>query len=205
MNHSSCVLNILTILQWHWSTACLSTGNHNWVGSNFAKNAGAGLVLRMTGGTQNGMTVLDQVKAAFERDWRSRSTKSLQGHREQQGKFGHLHQDRIHIGDKEEKERNEPLYLWTPHAFENLCADWLWGLTQNLKTTLPVAPPTEVTVTTFYPFTRCRLLTLLCCMTLKSNISIQIIYMYTGTSNILIMKSPWSPWSWSWHSQQSHM
>lgn len=95
----------------HSSTAYLSTGNHNWVGSNFANNAGAGLVLRMTDGAQNGATVLDQVKAAFERDWRSRSTKSLQGHRDQQARVGHLHQDKIHIRDKEEKERNEPLYL----------------------------------------------------------------------------------------------
>lgn len=111
MNHSSSVLYIFSILQQHFSTTFLSTGNHNWVGSNFANNAGAGLVLRMTDGAQNGGTILDQVKAAFERDWRSRSAKSLQGHRDPQGKLQHLHQDRIHIGGKEGKERNELLYL----------------------------------------------------------------------------------------------
>lgn len=89
----------------------MSTGNHNWVGSNFANNAGAGLVLRMTEAAQNGPTVLDQVKAAFERDWRSRSTKSLQVHRDQQGKVGHLRQDKIHDGEKREKEHNELFYL----------------------------------------------------------------------------------------------
>lgn len=65
----------------------------------------------MAEAAQDGVTVLDQVKAAFERDWRSRSTKSLQVHREQQGKVGHLRQDKIHNGDKWGKERNELFYL----------------------------------------------------------------------------------------------
>lgn len=87
------------------------TGSHNWVGSSFANNVGVGLVLRITDGAPNGATVLDQVKAAFERDWRSRFARSLQGRVDQQAKVSHLHQGKAHTGDKEEKERNEPLYL----------------------------------------------------------------------------------------------
>lgn len=89
----------------------MSTGNHNWIGSNFASNAGTGLVLRMMDTAQNGATLLDQVKAAFERDWRSRSTKSVQVHKDQQSKVGYLHQDKIHNGEKWEKEHNELFYL----------------------------------------------------------------------------------------------
>ncbi|XP_061588694.1 inactive phospholipase D5 [Cololabis saira] len=65
-------------------------GNHDWVGSDFAVNAGVGLVVKMKGGEDEGKTVLDHIKAAFERDWNSRYAKSLQGSKDQQGKYKHM-------------------------------------------------------------------------------------------------------------------
>ncbi|XP_026159656.1 inactive phospholipase D5 [Mastacembelus armatus] len=53
-------------------------GNHDWVGSEFAVNAGVGLVVRMTNSVKDkGMTILEHLKAVFERDWRSRYAKNL--------------------------------------------------------------------------------------------------------------------------------
>ncbi|KAK2919342.1 inactive phospholipase D5 isoform X2 [Channa argus] len=53
-------------------------GNHDWVGSDFAINAGVGLVIRMkTSLKDRGVTILEHLKAAFERDWGSRYAKSL--------------------------------------------------------------------------------------------------------------------------------
>lgn len=91
---------------------CLSTGNHDWVGSDFAVNAGVGLVVRMEDSDYNtGVTILDRVKATFDRDWRSRYAKNLQGNKDQQGKHRHLHQRKIHIETKEQNEWNDPLSL----------------------------------------------------------------------------------------------
>ncbi|KAG7214472.1 hypothetical protein INR49_023069, partial [Caranx melampygus] len=54
-------------------------GNLDWVGSDFAINAGAGLVVQMENSPKDrGVTILEHIKAAFERDWRSRYAKSLQ-------------------------------------------------------------------------------------------------------------------------------
>ncbi|XP_028265446.1 inactive phospholipase D5 [Parambassis ranga] len=84
-------------------------GNQDWVGSDFAVNAGVGLVVRMnTGLKDRGVTVLDQVRAAFERDWRSRYAKSLQGDKDQQDKYRHSHQGKYHV---EDHEWNHPLSL----------------------------------------------------------------------------------------------
>uniref|UniRef100_A0A3B5LZK6 Uncharacterized protein n=1 Tax=Xiphophorus couchianus TaxID=32473 RepID=A0A3B5LZK6_9TELE len=48
-------------------------GTHDWVGSDFAINAGVGLVVRMKDSTKDtGATILEHIKASFERDWRSR-------------------------------------------------------------------------------------------------------------------------------------
>uniref|UniRef100_A0A8C5HFR8 Inactive phospholipase D5-like n=1 Tax=Gouania willdenowi TaxID=441366 RepID=A0A8C5HFR8_GOUWI len=45
-------------------------GNHDWVGSDFVKNAGVGLVMKIkTRSTESRVTILDQLKAAYERDW----------------------------------------------------------------------------------------------------------------------------------------
>uniref|UniRef100_H3D3F4 Phospholipase D family member 5 n=1 Tax=Tetraodon nigroviridis TaxID=99883 RepID=H3D3F4_TETNG len=53
-------------------------GNHNWVGSDFAISAGVGLVVQMKNSVPKGAaTILEHVRAAFERDWRSRYAKSL--------------------------------------------------------------------------------------------------------------------------------
>ncbi|XP_029001720.1 inactive phospholipase D5 isoform X2 [Betta splendens] len=53
-------------------------GNHDWVGNDFALNAGVGLVVMMRNSlTDTGATIVEQVKAAFDRDWRSRYAKSL--------------------------------------------------------------------------------------------------------------------------------
>ncbi|XP_051241952.1 inactive phospholipase D5 isoform X2 [Dicentrarchus labrax] len=70
-------------------------GNHDWVGSDFAINAGVGLVVQMKNSLQNReVTFLEHVKAAFERDWRSRYAKSLQGNKDQQGKYRSLQQSK---------------------------------------------------------------------------------------------------------------
>uniref|UniRef100_A0A673CD30 Uncharacterized protein n=1 Tax=Sphaeramia orbicularis TaxID=375764 RepID=A0A673CD30_9TELE len=54
---------------------------------DFAINAGVGLVIQMKNSLKNsGVTILEQVKAAFERDWRSRYAKNLQGGKDQDGK-----------------------------------------------------------------------------------------------------------------------
>ncbi|XP_020498487.1 inactive phospholipase D5 [Labrus bergylta] len=90
----------------------LYIGNHDWVGSDFAMSAGVGLVVKMTNSpTDRGVTILEYVKAAFERDWRSRYAKDLQVNRDQQGKYRHLLQKRIHMEPKEENKWNDPLPL----------------------------------------------------------------------------------------------
>uniref|UniRef100_A0A8C6USK8 Uncharacterized protein n=1 Tax=Neogobius melanostomus TaxID=47308 RepID=A0A8C6USK8_9GOBI len=50
----------------------LYIGNHNWAGSDFAINVGVGLVLMLQNNLKNrARTILGQVRAAFDRDWRS--------------------------------------------------------------------------------------------------------------------------------------
>ncbi|KAG9334181.1 hypothetical protein JZ751_008540 [Albula glossodonta] len=57
-------------------------GNFDWVGNEFAYNAGAGLVIGQSEGLEErNATVVEQVKAVFERDWYSRHTKSLQANK----------------------------------------------------------------------------------------------------------------------------
>ncbi|KAG7462979.1 hypothetical protein MATL_G00190480 [Megalops atlanticus] len=54
-------------------------GNFDWVGNEFAYNAGAGLVIsQVQGQEERNATVVEQVKAVFERDWYSHYTKTLQ-------------------------------------------------------------------------------------------------------------------------------
>ncbi|XP_056228170.1 inactive phospholipase D5 isoform X2 [Seriola aureovittata] len=89
----------------------LYIGNHDWVGSDFAVNAGVGLVVQMNNSLKDrGATILEHVKAAFERDWRSRYAKSLQGSKDHQGKYRNLQQVKIHTETKE-NEWNSPLSL----------------------------------------------------------------------------------------------
>nr|XP_040042631.1 inactive phospholipase D5 isoform X3 [Gasterosteus aculeatus aculeatus] len=84
-------------------------GNHDWVGSDFAINTGVGLVVKMKNSPE-GSGVLEDFKAAFERDWRSRYAKSLQGHKDHhQGKYRNLHGVKMKSQTKEENERNDPL------------------------------------------------------------------------------------------------
>ncbi|XP_070782643.1 inactive phospholipase D5 [Enoplosus armatus] len=84
-------------------------GNHDWVGSDFAINAGVGLVVQLKSDLNSGVTILDYLKTAFERDWRSRYAKSLQENKGQQGKYRNLQQAKIPMETKEENEWNNPL------------------------------------------------------------------------------------------------
>ncbi|XP_076016533.1 inactive phospholipase D5 [Genypterus blacodes] len=57
-------------------------GNLDWVGNEFTFNAGAGLVISQPEGIEDrNTTVVDQLRAAFERDWFSRYTRSLQANK----------------------------------------------------------------------------------------------------------------------------
>ncbi|RVE75719.1 hypothetical protein OJAV_G00001680 [Oryzias javanicus] len=82
-------------------------GNHDWVGSDFAINAGVGLVVKMSE-SPKGVTVLEHIKAAFERDWRSKYAKNLQGGSSQQEKHRHLQMAKGFWEGQEEKKWNEP-------------------------------------------------------------------------------------------------
>lgn len=63
-------------------TFCVLTGNLDWVGNDFTFNAGAGLVISQPEGIEErNSTVVEQLKAAFERDWFSRYTRSLQANK----------------------------------------------------------------------------------------------------------------------------
>lgn len=64
-------------------------GSHNWVGDEFSNNGGVGLVVQMKNG---GGKIMEQVKAAFERDWTSPYSKNLLGNKDRYNKYKHLHQ-----------------------------------------------------------------------------------------------------------------
>ncbi|XP_061686919.1 inactive phospholipase D5 isoform X3 [Syngnathoides biaculeatus] len=66
----------------------LYIGNHNWVGNEFSDNGGVGLVVQMK---NRGGKIMEQLKAAFERDWTSPYSKSLLGNQDRYDKYGHLH------------------------------------------------------------------------------------------------------------------
>ncbi|XP_066517038.1 inactive phospholipase D5 [Hoplias malabaricus] len=54
-------------------------GNFDWVGNEFLYNAGAGLVISKVGHEkEKSSTLVEQVKAMFDRDWHSTYTKTLQ-------------------------------------------------------------------------------------------------------------------------------
>ncbi|XP_029449851.1 inactive phospholipase D5 isoform X2 [Rhinatrema bivittatum] len=58
-------------------------GNFDWVGDDFVHNAGAGLVIKETDGwnNRNDTSIIEQLKAVFERDWYSRHARSLQSNK----------------------------------------------------------------------------------------------------------------------------
>ncbi|XP_039994848.1 inactive phospholipase D5-like [Xiphias gladius] len=57
-------------------------GNLDWVGNEFTFNAGAGLVISQPDGIEErNSTVVEQLRAAFDRDWFSRYTCSLQSNK----------------------------------------------------------------------------------------------------------------------------
>ncbi|XP_061535973.1 inactive phospholipase D5 [Phycodurus eques] len=68
--------------------SALYIGSHNWVGNEFSDNGGVGLVVQMKSG---GGKVMEQLKAAFERDWTSPYSKSLMGNKDRYDKYRHLH------------------------------------------------------------------------------------------------------------------
>lgn len=92
---------------------CLYTGNHNWVGIDFAISAGVGLVVKVKNRLQGGdLTIVEHVRAAFERDWRSRYAKGLQGNGDRRDKFRNLHQAaEMYAEIHEENKWNHDLFL----------------------------------------------------------------------------------------------
>lgn len=65
-----------------WSPPCFFAGNLDWVGNEFTFNAGAGLVISQPEGVkEQNSTLVEQLQAAFERDWNSRYTRSLQANK----------------------------------------------------------------------------------------------------------------------------
>ncbi|XP_044069339.1 inactive phospholipase D5-like isoform X2 [Siniperca chuatsi] len=57
-------------------------GNLDWVGNEFSFNAGVGLVISQPEGIEDrNSTVVEQLRAAFERDWFSHYTRSLQANK----------------------------------------------------------------------------------------------------------------------------
>ncbi|GAA6234605.1 inactive phospholipase D5-like isoform X1 [Lates japonicus] len=57
-------------------------GNLDWVGNEFTFNAGVGLVISQPEGVEErNSTVVEQLRAAFDRDWFSRYTRSLQANK----------------------------------------------------------------------------------------------------------------------------
>lgn len=61
---------------------CCPIGNFDWVGNEFMFNAGAGMVISQAEGLkERNSTLVEQVRATFERDWYSRHTKSLQANK----------------------------------------------------------------------------------------------------------------------------
>ncbi|CAL8330246.1 unnamed protein product [Lota lota] len=70
-------------------------GNHDWVGREFAINAGVGLMIQMKHSLEDrGITIVEQVRDAFQRDWGSRYAKNLKNedgiHRHQQQQLSEL-------------------------------------------------------------------------------------------------------------------
>ncbi|KAM9803683.1 inactive phospholipase D5-like [Neosynchiropus ocellatus] len=60
----------------------LYLGNLDWIGNEFTFNAGAGLVISQPEGVEErNSTVVEQLRVAFERDWFSRYTLSLQANK----------------------------------------------------------------------------------------------------------------------------
>lgn len=58
------------------------TGNLDWVGNEFVFNAGVGLVISQPEGVEErNVTVVEQLRAVFERDWFSNYTRSLQANK----------------------------------------------------------------------------------------------------------------------------
>lgn len=71
---------------WHKTLVCfflyVLTGNLDWVGNEFNFNAGAGLVISQPEGIEErNSTVVEQLRAAFERDWFSRYSRSMQANK----------------------------------------------------------------------------------------------------------------------------
>lgn len=61
---------------------CVLAGNLDWVGNEFTFNAGVGLVISQPEGIEErNSTVVEQLRAAFERDWSSRYSRSLQANK----------------------------------------------------------------------------------------------------------------------------
>nr|XP_057920150.1 inactive phospholipase D5 isoform X1 [Doryrhamphus excisus] len=82
----------------------LYVGNHDWVGNDFSDNGGVGLVVQMK---NQGGKLMEQVKAAFERDWMSPYSKRLLGNKNQESKYRNPHQ----VETLKEHEWNDPLSL----------------------------------------------------------------------------------------------
>ncbi|XP_034044625.1 LOW QUALITY PROTEIN: inactive phospholipase D5-like [Thalassophryne amazonica] len=68
-------------------------GNHNWVGTDFSFSAGVGLVLQMKPNPKDrSLSILEHIRAAFERDWSSTYATSSPRRRGQEVKLKKPHQ-----------------------------------------------------------------------------------------------------------------
>ena len=77
-----CYKVFLILLQLICFLLVVLTGNLDWLGNEFTFNTGVGLVISQPEGIEErNYTVVEQLRAAFERDWFSRYTHSLQANK----------------------------------------------------------------------------------------------------------------------------
>ncbi|CAG6016596.1 unnamed protein product [Menidia menidia] len=108
-------------------------GNLDWVGNEFAFNAGAGLVIvHPEGLEERNVTVVEQLQAVFERDWFSRYTRAVQSNKipvcskRQFNKMVTVKASHIDTGPvplRKGQHDSRPATLRSPHKVDGLSPD----------------------------------------------------------------------------------